>query len=73
MELKRLSQYTRLCRKLGISKLTIGDVTIELDLSFELPKPSKEQTAGATDASIPDSPSLTDEELLYWSSQGTNI
>ena len=73
MEPKRLAAYARLCRKLGITKLTVGDVSFEINLAVE---PSSHRSAPKTTPEVdkgPEVDTLTDEEILYWSATGTNI
>lgn len=67
MEAKRLKEYVKLCRKLGVTKLAIGDVVIEIDLAFEPPRKGSKPAAPSIPAE-PQTEDMTPEDLLYWSS-----
>ena len=73
MEPKRLAQYARTCRKLGITKLTIGDVSFELALDHEPPRRAAVKLAPSPTSDKIEVEELSDEELLFWSATGTNI
>lgn len=60
MEIKRLSQYAKLCHQLGISQLTVGDVTMSIDLTHRQPEPEKK-----TDKPVVQG--YTEEQLMTWS------
>lgn len=73
MDPKRIAQYARMCRREGITSLTIGDVSLVIDLTHELPAKSTVKQESATETVLKQSIEVTEpteEELLYWSSQG---
>jgi 16S rRNA A1518/A1519 N6-dimethyltransferase RsmA/KsgA/DIM1 with predicted DNA glycosylase/AP lyase activity len=65
-----------MCRKLGITKLTVGDVSFEIELAFS-PAPKVTSKVGDITSNSGDDKievdELDEESLLYWSATGTNI
>lgn len=76
MDPKRIAQYARMCRREGITSLTIGDVSLVIDLTHETSERRRPSTAASTESATESkAPSIevtepTEEEMLYWSSQG---
>jgi hypothetical protein len=69
-DLKALNKLIALCRKQGVKVIKLGDM--ELTLSDDAPvKTSKKQEFNHTQGEV-DTDSLTDEQLLMWSSTPNN-
>lgn len=64
--LKDLQQLFKLCRKQGVSKITLAEMIVEFG---EMPTVIKggERVAAEDEEALPVAPS--DEDMLYWSSQ----
>ena len=60
--LKELSALLKLCRKQGITEITLGDVSVKFG---DMPMVIKGGEAVAAD---PEALMPTDEEMAYWSS-----
>jgi hypothetical protein len=58
-DLKQLDKVIALCRKRGVSEITVGDITLKLGV-----KPSK----APKHEELPMEEQVSDEELLFWSS-----
>ncbi len=65
MDIKELAKIIDLCRKKGIESLKMNDLELKLG---ELPIPRK-RAIEATE-STPEDAAITQEDLLFWSSQG---
>lgn len=63
--LKDLEAAIKLCRKLGVDSLEVNGVKVQLGLE---PVRAKKAKGGAEE--IADEPTYTDEQLLFWSTQG---
>jgi hypothetical protein len=57
-DLKQLDKVIALCRKRGVSEITVGDITLKLGA-----KPSK----APKHEELPIEDTMTDEELMFWS------
>jgi hypothetical protein len=68
-DLKHLDKIIALCRKRGVTKITMGDITLELgDSAPETKRAKKSDYSLPTGDDTIDSPdSLTQEQLLNWS------
>ncbi len=65
---KELEQFIKVARRQGVLKLQIGDVSFELT-DVQAPKQAvKKSEAEAKDT--PEQPWYSDEQMLFWSSQG---
>jgi hypothetical protein len=58
-DLKQLDKVIALCRKRGVSEITVGEITLKL--GSKPTKAPKHEEPVAEDQ-------ITDEELLFWSS-----
>ncbi len=62
--IKDLEAILKLCRKHGVSSFTVDNVTMQVDGPEE-----REPKNGAADTSKEESGKLSDEDLLFWSSE----
>lgn len=72
MTLKELDKVIALCRKRGVSEITIEGVTVKLGDAPMKNTPGKTPNLGSFEAAIThdiETNSLSEEEMLFWSSQ----
>lgn len=65
--LKDLEAVIALCRRKGVRAIEISGIKLELGEA-----PVRKPKAGASTDSIESDKPLTDEELMFWSSDGLN-
>ncbi len=88
IDLKQIKALITLCRKQGVSRLSVDGLTIDMGLdahASSAPAPSRTPRTASRKAkapsqgveqqqSLPDGDSaLTDEELLFWSAAGPSV
>jgi|JI8StandDraft_1071087.scaffolds.fasta_scaffold38231_3 hypothetical protein len=73
IELKRIKKLTAFMIKSGLSRLKSGDIEINLAPHIlHKAELSPLNSDGAIQAS-PQTPTITEEDILFWSSPGLNI
>jgi hypothetical protein len=79
MDIKKLNKIAKACRRLGVKHLKTPDVEIELASDIQEMKPARrkklappnEALFNEPDALAQQSQALTDNDLLFWSSEST--
>jgi hypothetical protein len=71
-KLPELAKLMDLCRKKGVESIKFSENGYEFKLAPSAPKSNYKKKQSGSDLKDPETPIYTEEEALFWSSEGLN-